>query len=182
MDINQKKEELEELHYLMDVIHGIGLPAEVLGEENGFPADTLVIAIPADEEDAGEENGGENQFVTVQFMPVTKEEAEYSRFLQFYTDIDIPESEGKEEAFYRAASRMNQILPVGGCFFLPKNEELEIPSKLGIRHILTVNKEKHTEDTTFCETLFFLIYSYEYAQMAAERIAKGEKPEDVIVF
>lgn len=181
MDINQKKEDQEELHYLMDVIHSVGLPAEVLGEENGFPADTLVIAIPAEEEE-GEEGTQDNHFVTVQFMPVTKEEAEYSRFLQFYTDVDIPEYEGKEEAFYRAASRMNQILPVGACFYLPKNEEMEIPAKFGIRHILTVNKEKHTEDTTFCETLFFLIYSYEYAEMAAERIAKGEKPEDVVVF
>ena len=89
MDINQKKEDQEELHYLMDVIHSVGLPAEVLGEENGFPADTLVIAIPAEEEE-GEEGAEDNHFVTVQFMPVTKEEAEYSRFLQFYTDVDIP--------------------------------------------------------------------------------------------
>ena len=179
MDVNNKKDVLEELHYLKDIIHGVGLPADVMNEENGFPGPTLLIAVPQEEEEIRKEEE-DHQFVMVSFMPTPQEEAEYSVFLQIYTDVDIPENACKEEVFYRAASRANQILPMGGCFYIPENEEYGIPQKFGIRQIMTANKERHIEDTTFCETLFFLIYSYEYMEMVAKELAKGKSPEEII--
>lgn len=162
---------MEDLDSLRACYKAMDIAAQIFPGEEG-EAPTLAALVPLDEPES-------YQTVTNTFLPLSSEEAEFTKYLQFYAQLERDLSGVDQLALLESVSRLNEFLPLGTCFTLQKDDGrrcLALRYVQGFRLYEPIHPGVFTEDALLFET------SWDLADTMAKALAEGKTVDEALAF
>ena len=114
------------------------------------------------------------------FLPLDEEEASFTKFLQFYCELQIDLGGVDRVKLLETLMAMNQVLPMGTCVLVEPRPELKLPAMVGLRYIQGYPLREVIDQGAFSETLFLFDMACDMLTMAVDSLLAGASPEDVL--
>ncbi len=158
-DKNRMRDDTNELNVLKGYLKDADMEALVLEQSKTFELPTLVQPLPNDSKDRA-------RVFTMNFVPLEKEDVEYTRFLQIHCELPFTMADGREIETLRILNMVNQVMAVGS-FTLQGD-------KLSYRYVFGSPIDAVLDEGVFMETMFMMAFMLDLAQDPIESVAAGE--------
>jgi len=157
-------EELRAYYKAMDVA------SQILAGD-GAKNPTLVALVPLDEPES-------YQTVTNTFLLLSSEEAEFTKYLQFFAQLERDLDAADELALLESVSRLNQFLPLGACFVLRQDGH----RRLALRYTQGFPLHESIQPGVFTEDALLFETSWDLADTVAKALAEGKSVDEAFAF
>ena len=137
------------------------------------PLPTLVAVMEADEQ-------GRPRILNISFLPLDKEDAEFTVFLQFYMELSNPVSELDRATLLECACRLNERLPLGHCVLSAAQPELKQPQKLALRSVQGFPAGRKIDQGVFTEDVFLFDLSCDLVSQTLDALNKGKTLDEAL--
>lgn len=156
---------LQELQDLAEYYGDMKLECRIVPAMEDVPLPTLLAVM--------EEDKGRPRFVTHSFLPLDTEDAEFTKFLQFYCELQNPVAQLPRETLLEALCKLNGRLPFGACFLVEPRPELALPRMVAIRALQGFPIEPPIDQGVFTEDVFLFDTSCTLVSSALDALAEG---------
>lgn len=156
--------DLEELVGYYTAMH---VESHIIPAAEATPMPTLAAMLQKDDRDR-------QRVIVHSFQPYEREEAEYTKYLQFYAELPC-ELEGlAPETLLSFVCRVNQALPLGFCFPVPPRPALGLGQMIGVRSIQGFPITESIDQGVFTEDTILFNLSCELVSMRLDAMAEGK--------
>lgn len=159
---------MKDLENLSACYKAMDIAAEILpiGErKSDVPA--LVALVPLDEE-------GQFQVVTNTFLPLDKEDAEFTKYLQFYACLERDADSVDPLALLEAANQLNHLLPLGSAFV----EREEGHQRLAVRCVQGYELHESVHPGVLTEDILLFETSWALADEILDALTEGKSVDE----
>lgn len=171
MAILNHSEEMEEFLRLKEFVNGLDLHGEIIQPSTQYPITTLAIMVPDD-------NKKITQQLYCNFIPLPPDNAEFTKLLHIYSEIELPKLEASELSLLRTINLVNEMTSVGS--FLYKQGTENSKAKIQYRYTLAASLDEPLDEGTFCEVMFLTIDNVAMMQNLIVEIMHGGTLEAVL--
>lgn len=142
----------------------IGSRVVPAGQAAALPS--LVALLDPDEQ-------GRPRVLTNSFVPLDREDAEFTKFLQFYCELPASLEGVDRTVLLEALLRFNSALPFGGVVLVDPRPELGLPLMAAVRTVQGFPLDTPIDQGVFTEDLFLFDMSCELVASVMDDLAKG---------
>lgn len=147
------------------------IPNRVVPATAQAPLPTLVAML-----DSGD---AERPWVlTHSFLPLDREAAEFTKYLQFYCELSGDLSGVEPLALLNGINRLNQTLPLGAVLLVEPRPELGLPLMAAVRTVQGFPLDQPMDQGTFTEDLFLMETSCQIADFVMDALREGKTAEE----
>ena len=164
---------LDDLEDLKGYYDDMKVASRVVPALQDAPLPTLVAILDEDEQKRA-------RVVTHSLLPLDEEEASFTKFLQFYCELQINLDNVERIKLLEAVVKLNQILPIGSCVLVDARPELQLPTMVALRSIQGYPIEDVIDQGAFCETLFLFDTACELTTVALDGLVAGKTVEEAL--
>ena len=147
------------------------IPCKVVPATAQAPLPTLVAMLDSGEADRP-------WVLTHSFMPLDRETAEFTKYLQFYCELSGDLGEVEPSILLRGISRLNQALPFGAVLLVEPRPELGLPLMAAVRAVQGFPLDQPLDQGTFTEDLFLLETSCQIADFVLGALRTGKTVDE----
>lgn len=162
---------LENLNALAEIYAHLELEAAVIPAGAELPVPALAAVLEQDERNR-------NRIVTNSFLPLDREDAEYTKFLQFYMELENDLSGLDRGQLLELLQWVNGRIPVGGCML--QAQTADSPARLAVRMAQGFCLTKPIDAGVFTEELFLFDRICDMVSGIFDRMADGYSAEQII--
>lgn len=157
---------LRDLEVLAAYYGDMELEGRVLPAREEFPMPTLVAGLEPDDRDRP-------RIVSHSFLPLDTETAEFTKYLQFYSELPCPVEELDRATLLEAICRLNTRLPLGTCVLADPNPAFGQPAKAAVRYVQGFPLEGPVDQGVFTEDLFLFDLSCDLVTTVLDGLNDG---------
>lgn len=157
---------LEDLEALQLYYEDMEIPCKIIRASKPAPLPSLVAML-----DTGEEE--KPWVLTHSLLPVDKELAEFTKFLQFYCELPGALEQVDRVVLLEAVNRLGQALPFGTALLVEPRPELKLPLMAAVRAVQGFPLEQPMAQAVFTEDLFLFETSCQITTQVMEGLCAG---------
>ena len=162
---------LEELQNLKEYYDAMEVASQVFPAVKDAPMPSMAAILEEDEK-------GRNRVVTHSFLPLDEDDASYTKFLQFYCELQIDVGGVDRLRLMEALMTLNGMLPLGTAVAVAARDEL--PAMVGLRYVQGYPLEEVIDQGAFCETLFLFDLSCDLVSTVVDALVEGASVENAL--
>lgn len=144
---------------------------KILPSLEDAPLPTLLAGLDADDKERP-------RMITHSFLPVDKEEAEFTKYLQFYLELQNTLKGIARITLLEAVCRLNAALPFGHVMLIPPRPELNLPEMAALRTTQGFPIAQPIDQGTFTENVFLFDLSCELTSTVLDALAEGKSIDE----
>lgn len=162
---------LSDYEDLVEYYAAMEVPCRLIPATNELIMPTVVAINQLDDE--------EPPFViTHSFIPLDSEEAEFTKFLQFYMELQQSLEGIDRVTLLEAVNRLNLVLPLGACMLVAARPELKLPEMVAIRMIQGYPISESIDQGVFTEQLYMYEISANLILMVFDELLDGKSLDE----
>jgi|GEM_PF-6875375 len=135
------------------------------------PLPTLVTVMEEDDQ-------GRPRVLNISFLPLDKEAAEFTVFLQFYMELSDPIPALDRATLLECVCRLNERLPMGHCVLSAPQPEFEQPQKFALRTVQGFPAGVKIDQGAFTESLLLFDLSCDLVSQVATQLNEGRSMDE----
>lgn len=112
--------------------------------------------------------------LTHSFLPLDREEGEFTKFLQFYSELPGSLDGLDRTLLLEAVCRLNEALPFGTCVNVPPDPELGRPRTAAVRALQGFPIDEQIDQGVFTEAVFLFALSWDLAALVMDGLREGK--------
>lgn len=156
---------MENLEILKQYYEEMELESEIIPAMKELPLPALVTALGEDEKDRP-------RILTNSFLPFDRENAEFTKYLQFYLELTNPLEKIDSAELLNTMLWVNGQLPIGCCMI--REAEGERPSRVVVRSNQGFPLTKPIDQGVFTEDVFLFDTSCDIVSNILDLMAEGK--------
>lgn len=162
--------ELQDLKGYYDVME---VASQVFPSVKDAPMPSMAAILDEDEK-------GRPRVVTHSFLPLSEEDASFTKFLQFYCELQIDVGGVDRVRLLEALMALNGMLPLGTCVAVPARPDMEMPAMVALRYVQGYALEEVIDQGAFSETLFLFDLACDMLTEVADALVEGASAADAL--
>ena len=139
------------------------------------PLPTLVAVLEEDDQ-------GRPRVLTNSFLPLEKEEAEFTVFLQFYMELPNPVPNLDRATLLECLCRLNERLPMGHCVLAAPQPKFEQPEKFALRTVQGFPAGKTIDQGAFTEEVLLFDLSCDAVSRTVDALNEGKTLDEALAL
>lgn len=160
---------------LKEYYSDMGVSAKILMPTEETPMPTLAAVLPPDEQNRP-------RVLTHTFQPLEKEDAEYTKFLQFYAELPVPLDKIPRASLLEALCGLSLYLPTGAPCLIPARDGLHLPQTAALRVLQGFPISESIDQGVFTEAALLFNLSCDIMTMVLDALAAGKSPDEAIAL
>lgn len=162
---------LAELQTLKGYYDEIEVACQVFPAVKDAPMPSMAAILEEDEK-------GRPRVLTHSFLPMSEEDARFTKFLQFYCELQIDVGQVDRVRLLETLTALNGMLPLGTCVTVAAREEL--PAMVALRYVQGYALEEVIDQGAFCETLFLFDLACDMLSAVTDALVEGASAEEAL--
>lgn len=158
---------LQNLEILQLYYENMGFKSKLVRSNEMAPLPSLVALLEPDEE-------GRGRIITHSFLPLDREEAEFTKYLQFYCELPASLDDVDRTLLLEALLRLNEALPFGAATLVEPRPELELPLMAALRSVQGFPIDQIIDEGVFTEDMFLFDLSCELVSKVLDCLREGK--------
>lgn len=164
---------LDDLNDLKGYYDEMEVACQVMPAVERAPMPSLVAILDEDDKNRP-------RIVTHSFLPLDEEEASFTKYLQYYCELQIDVGDVDRVKLLEAMVTMNGLLPLGACSLVDARPELNLPAMVAVRTIQGHPLEEVIDRGAFCETLFLFDTACDLMTLVVDKLVAGGTVEEAL--
>lgn len=161
-----------DLKILIPYYENMEMKAQLIPAAADMPLPSLLAALPNDDE-------GRPRFITHSFVPLEKDDAEYTKYLQFYTELQDSLEGIDRQTLLEALNRLNFNLPFGACILVAERPEQGLPAMVTLRSMQGFPIDEPIDQGVFTEDVFLFDLSCTVTSVVITGLSEGKSIDEV---
>ncbi len=163
----------QELQNLERYCDDLELESRMLPPLVDAPLPTLLVVTDVDDQNRA-------RIVNQSFLPLGKEEASFTKFLQFYVELDTPAHMLDRDALLDAVFHLNCVLPLGTVSVASARPELNLPLKICVRTVQGYPLGMPIDQGAYSDALLLFDLSCQLVSMMIDAMAQGRSVQEAL--
>lgn len=164
---------LQDFEALSIYYEDMKIPSKTVQASPAAPLPTLVAMVDSPEE-------GNPWVVTHSFMPLDRETAEFTKFLQFYCEVPGSLEKVDRLTLLEGLQRLNQVLPLGAAVLVEPRPELELPRMAAVRAVQGYPLDRPIDQGVFTEAMILFEMSCQVTALVMEALKTGRTVDEAL--
>ncbi|MEG1683822.1 MAG: hypothetical protein RR295_09715 [Oscillospiraceae bacterium] len=161
---------LKDLQDMSTYYDDMQVSSKILPATELTPMPSMIAMMEEDEQ-------GRARILTHSFVPLDREEAEFTKYIQFYMELQNDIASIDRLSLLESVCRLNTMLPLGHCIIIPPRPELELPEMVGVRTSQGFPGSESVNQGVFTEDVFLFDMSCTFVSDILDVLAEGKTPE-----
>ncbi|MEG1684196.1 MAG: hypothetical protein RR295_10210 [Oscillospiraceae bacterium] len=161
---------LQDLQDMSTYYDDMQVSSKILPATELAPLPSLIAMMEEDEQ-------GRSRILTHSFVPLDKEEAEFTKYIQIYMELQNDIAGIDRLSLLESVCRLNTMLPMGHCIIIPPRPEMELPEMVGVRTSQGFPGDGPVDQGVFTEDVFLFDMSCTFVSDILDALAEGKTPE-----
>ena len=149
------------------------IPSRVLPAAAQAPLPSLVAMLDSGEED-------KPWVITHSFVPLDRETAKQTKYLQFYCELPGSVEEIDPLALLDGVNRLNQILPLGSVVLVEPRPQLGLPRMAALRAVQGFPLDRLPDQEIFREDMGILETGCQITAFVMDALRAGQTAEEAL--
>lgn len=162
---------LQDFEALSIYYEDMKIPSRTVKASPSAPLPTLVAMVDSPEED-------KPWIFTHSFMPLDKESAEFTKFLQLYCEVPGSLEEIDRLTLLEGVNRLNQALPMGTVVLVEPRPELELPLMAAVRSVQGFPLDAPIDQGVFTEDVILMEMGCQMVELMMDALREGKTADE----
>ena len=173
MAMMKREDLLFHLNRLKQFLNDTGLTAEVLEENPAVPVPSLLIGIPAE----NQEEEGVERMIVMNPLPIEEKDSPYVQYFHLMSEIPIEVGNLSTETVMLAVNALNGVTNVGHFVYTRTSKE---KARVQLRYTMAVDQEEALSGSVLYECVDFLFSACDVMEEMLEGIMVGMPLEQIL--
>lgn len=162
----------QDFEALRSYYEAMEIKTQLIPATKALPLPTLIAVVTSEEEDEPP------LVITHSFLPLDKEEAEFTKYLQYYTELPNAVEELDRLTLLEALNRLNQTLPLSHVILLPPRPQFEKPVQVGVRYLQGYKIDEVIDQGVFTEDVILFELSCDLTSVILDELRDGSSIDE----
>lgn len=162
---------LRELETILLYYENMELKCKLVKANETAPLPSLVALLEPDDE-------GRPRVLTHSFLPLDQEDAEFTKYLQFYCELPASLDDVDRLLLLEALLRLNEALPFGAATLVGPRPELGLPLMAAVRTVQGFPLNQPIDEGVFTEDMFLFDLSCELVSKVLNSLREGKSLDE----